>query len=170
MTKDFKGQYLMTCIERRSVTLPFHGHNLHSRTIEENYELLFCSWVKSCTGKPYMSNFSLFFFCHICRTTFVNIQKFRYHGNVTKRLLFTVGKKIKIKTYKLNRSIWFYASTMSRIACSMSNITAALVKKKLHMIPNTIPNWRQRLVTLMKVSILQVTRPNSQLNFDESNA
>ena len=52
----------------------------------------------------------------------------------------------------------------------MSNITAALVKKKLHMIPNTIPNWRQRLVTLMKVSILQVTRPNSQLNFDESNA
>ena len=115
MTKDFKGQYLMTCIERRSVTSPFHDHNLHSRTIEENYELLFCSWVKSCTGKPYMSNFSLFFFCHICRTTFVNIQKFRYHGNVTKRLLFTVGKKIKIKTYKLNRSIWFYASTMSRI-------------------------------------------------------
>ena len=52
----------------------------------------------------------------------------------------------------------------------MSNITAALVKKKLHMIPNTIPNWRQRLVTLMKVSILQVTRPNSQLKFDESNA
>ena len=34
----------------------------------------------------------------------------------------------------------------------MSNITAALVKRKLHMIPNTIPNWRQRLVTLMKVS------------------
>ena len=52
----------------------------------------------------------------------------------------------------------------------MSNITAALVKKKLHMIPNRIPNWRQRLVTLMKVSILQFTRPNSQLKFDESNA
>ena len=56
--------------------------------------------------------FSYFFFCHICRTTVC--QKSRYYGNVTKRLLFTVGK-IRIKTYKLNRSIWFYASTMSRI-------------------------------------------------------
>ena len=47
----------------------------------------------------------------------------------------------------------------------MSNITAALVKKKLHMIPNRIPNWRQRLVTLMKVSILQVMRATHKFDY-----
>ena len=58
-----------------------------------------------------------------------------------------------------------------KIACSTSNITAALVKKKFkHDSEYVIPNPRQRLVTLTKVSILQVTRPNSQLKFDESNA
>ena len=58
----------------------------------------------------------------------------------------------------------------SRVFISRSyenlSITAALVKRKSHMIPNTIPNRRQRLVTLMKVSILQVRGPNSQLKFD----
>ena len=48
--------------------------------------------------------FVVFFSAILAEPQFVNIQKFRYHGNVTKRLLFTVGK-LKIKTYKLNRSI-----------------------------------------------------------------
>ena len=37
--------------------------------MEEKYGLLFCSWEQSSTGKSYMSNFFVFFFCHIFRTT-----------------------------------------------------------------------------------------------------
>ena len=42
----------------------------------------FCFCVQSCTGKSYMTTFS-FFICRIYRTKVVEIQEFRYHGNVT---------------------------------------------------------------------------------------
>ena len=34
-------------------------------------------------GKVIHDNFLVFFFCHIYRNKVVEIQKFRYHGNVT---------------------------------------------------------------------------------------
>ena len=96
----------MACIERRSVTSRYHGHNLHSRKTEEKYELLFCSWVQSRTGKPYMSNFSLFFF----------LPYLQNHGLLRSRNFVTMVRWRNdifslLETYKLNRSIWFYAST-----------------------------------------------------------
>ena len=37
--------------------------------------------------------FVIFISAIFAEPQFVNIQKFRYHGNATKRLLFTVGKE-----------------------------------------------------------------------------
>ena len=53
---------------------------LHCGTMEEQYELPFCSSVKSCIGKSHM----LFVgFCHTCRTTVCWDSEILYHGNVT---------------------------------------------------------------------------------------
>ena len=58
-----------------------------SNNAEEHYGLSSCSWVQSCTGKSYLSVFKSFFPAIFAKPRFVEIQKFCFHGNVTKRLL-----------------------------------------------------------------------------------
>ena len=61
---------------------------LHCRTMEEKYGLQFCSWEQS-SCKSSCQGFR-FFSAIFIGPRFVEIQRFFYHGNVTKRLLLSI--------------------------------------------------------------------------------
>ena len=64
-----------------TIFLDRDGH-LHCRTMEKRMGYRFVS-VCNLAQESHTCQLSRFFFCHIYRTKIVEIQEFRYHGNVT---------------------------------------------------------------------------------------
>ena len=94
-------------IERRSVTSCCHGSKISGSQQHfldrdgrsfalsndaQRYGLPFCSLVQSCTGKSNVIFSVVFVFLPYLKDhSFVEIQKFCYHVNVTSRLLLSIS-------------------------------------------------------------------------------
>lgn len=99
--------------EKCDVMLPWRktSGSQHSRTTEEKYELLFCSECNHVQECHTCQFFRYFFLPYLQNHGLLRSKNFV--TKVTWRNDFSLLLEKKIKTYKLNRSIWFYASKMS---------------------------------------------------------